>query len=59
MTEEDRACIHALPHLIVQIHEVPLEVVRKNVVLSSAAKREQRKGKRTVRQKKGQVTFFH
>lgn len=31
--------IHAWPHLIVQIHEIPLEVMRENVVLTSAAKR--------------------
>lgn len=37
--EDERACAHASPHLIVQIHEVPLEVMRENVVLESAAER--------------------
>lgn len=34
---------HALPHLIVQKHEVPLEVMRKNIILASAAKKRKEK----------------
>jgi len=32
-----------LPHLVVQIHEVPLEVMGEDVVLTSAAGAEERK----------------
>lgn len=39
----DRACIHASPHLIVQIQEVPLEVMRENVVLAAAVKKKEEK----------------
>lgn len=58
MTGRERACVHASPHLIVQIHEVPLEVMGENVVLASAAKNRKKKGNRRVRKKKKKVTIL-
>lgn len=53
---ETGPCIHALPHLIVQIHEVPLEVMWENVVLTSAEKRAEKRQQES--QTKEKVTFI-
>lgn len=54
--QETGPCSHALPHLIVQIHEVPLEVMEENVVLASAAKRRGNKTQQESETRKGPLS---
>ena len=52
----------SLPHLVVQVHEVPLEVVRENVVLAASESRRdgrEREGESGVRQMRVETIKKH